>query len=172
MANFEIAFDRTIENEGGYTPHQVNGDNGGYTFAGISQKHNPNWAGWQLFDEQNTDMQELKKLVKELYREKYWNAANLDDINNDLVAYNIFDFGVNAGIKTATRIAQAAVGTKPDGIIGPATLEALNTCDEQEFVVSFFIGKMSRYNSIVFRDRQQQKFLHGWLNRSLKTLSL
>jgi len=108
----------------------------------------------------------------DLYKEKYWDKARLDELESDLVAYNIFDFGVNAGVGTSVKMAQRIVDVTPDGGLGPITLNAINQYDEQAFVQAFFIAKVARYNAIVARKRTQIKFLHGWLNRAFKTLSL
>ena len=172
MANFEIAFRKTMQNEGGFVLHKVEHDSGGWTFAGIAETYNPNWPGWSLVKSGRKDDPEVTRMVKELYKQKYWNKARLDDIDSDLIAYNIFDFGVNAGVGTSVKIAQRIVDVTPDGGLGSITLNAINAYDEQTFVQAFFIGKVARYNAIVARNRTQQEFLHGWLNRAFKTLSL
>lgn len=172
MADFKRAFHLTMQNEGGFVLHKVEHDRGGWTFAGIAERYNPNWPGWSLVKAGRHDDPQVTQMVMDLYKEKYWDKARLDDIESDLVAYNIFDFGVNAGVGTAVKIAQRIVDVTPDGGLGPISLTAINTCDEQSFVQSFFISKVARYNAIVARNGKQLKFLHGWLNRAFKTLSL
>ncbi len=172
MADFNRAFRKTMQNEGGFVLHKVEHDSGGWTFAGISERYNPNWPGWHLVKAGREDDPQVTQLVMDLYKEKYWDKARLDEVESDLVAYNIFDFGVNAGVGTSVKMAQRIVDVTPDGGLGPVTLKAINQCDEQGFVQAFFIARVARYNAIVARNRTQVKFLHGWLNRAFKTLSL
>ena len=50
MAQFEPAFEQMIRDEGGYVLHEVPGDTGGMTYAGIARNKNPQWNGWALVD--------------------------------------------------------------------------------------------------------------------------
>ncbi|MCT4590155.1 MAG: hypothetical protein N4A71_20175 [Carboxylicivirga sp.] len=172
MADFKKAFQLTMQNEGGFVLHKVEHDSGGWTFAGIAERYNPNWPGWRLVKAGMENDPQVTQMVMDLYKEKYWDKARLDDVESDLVAYNIFDFGVNAGLRTSVKITQRIVDVTADGGLGPITLGAINTHDEQAFVQAFIIAKVARYNAIVARNRTQVKFLHGWLNRAFKTLSL
>ena len=47
----------------------------------------------------------------------------------------VFDFGVNSGSSRAIRYAQTVVGAHCDGLLGPATLEAINAHDPRDFIV-------------------------------------
>lgn len=47
MAEFTPAFEEMIRNEGGYILHNVAGDHGGDTYAGIARRFHPDWPGWQ-----------------------------------------------------------------------------------------------------------------------------
>ena len=46
MADFLPAYEAMIRNEGGYVLHDVPGDRGGMTYAGIARNMNPQWPGW------------------------------------------------------------------------------------------------------------------------------
>ena len=39
-----------MKDEGGYVLHEVPGDTGGMTYAGIARNKNPQWNGWALVD--------------------------------------------------------------------------------------------------------------------------
>ena len=75
---------------------------------------------------------------------------------------------MNAGVRTAVKLAQLVVNSTPDGILGPKTLEKINAADEELFVVKYALAKVTRYAEIVKRNRSQSKFLLGWLNRTLR----
>ncbi|MCP4747289.1 MAG: N-acetylmuramidase [Desulfobacteraceae bacterium] len=169
MANFDDAFEKMIENEGGFKYHKVKADRGGQTYAGISRKYHPGWLGWGYIDAKDFKNPNLIKKVKGFYRILFWKEINGDRIGNQAVAENIFDFAVNAGRRTAVKLAQVVVDAKPDGIIGPITLKKLNLCDTEEFKTRYALAKVARYAGICNKDRTQSKFLLGWINRTLTT---
>lgn len=115
MANFDIEFDKLILAEGGYINDPD--DAGGETYLGISRKNNPRWVGWEVIDEEKKNglkniTARLKKDValtnsaKLLYKQKYWDVLELDDIPSQCIAHQLFDTCVNCGKTTAIRIAQ------------------------------------------------------------------
>ena len=165
MANFLTAFESMIRNEGGYKLHTVAGDRGGMTYAGIARNFHPRWPGWSAIDQGEIPETEL---VRQFYQENFWAAIQGDWIIHQTVARSLFDFAVNAGVTTAVRLAQIVAGTTPDGKMGPKTVAALNALDPEKFVLSFALAKLARYRDIVNKDRTQQKFLLGWVNRTLK----
>ncbi len=169
MANFQNAFRKTMQNEGGFVLHKEKHDRGGWTFAGIAEKYHADWPGWPLVKVGQTNGDKVTKLVEDFYKVKFWNIARLNNVNSDIVAYNIFDFGVNAGMGTAVRKAQAIVGTEVDGDLGPITLAAINAFDERLFVDAFYNERVSYYRAIVAYNSSQKKFLKGWINRADRT---
>lgn len=164
MADFLPAYEAMIRNEGGYVLHDVPGDRGGMTYAGIARNMNPQWPGWTLIDR---GAEVPAQLVREFYKAHYWNPIHGDQITSQVIAQTIFDFHVNAGA-VARKLAQLVVGATPDGAIGPKTLAALNAYDPDRFVMAYALAKIARYRDIVARDRSQLKFLLGWINRTLQ----
>lgn len=168
MAEFLPAFERMIVNEGGYVLHTVAGDRGGMTCAGIARNFHPSWQGWKVIDQGETPPAEL---VRQFYRSNFWAPLRIDDVEHQEVASNLFDFGVNAGLSTAAKLAQLVVGVTPDGKVGAKTIAALNAIDPDLFVARYALAKIARYRDIVVKNRTQQRFLVGWLNRALKEAS-
>ncbi|MBF0623609.1 MAG: N-acetylmuramidase [Magnetococcales bacterium] len=168
MADFEPAFQYMIKREGGFINHTVAGDRGGQTYAGIARRSHPDWIGWTLIDANKLDDPALTGHVRAFYKANFWDRLRAEDITNQDVATSLFDFAVNTGVKKAVTIAQLAVQTTPDGIIGPRTLQAINDLDPEKFLLRFTIGKIGRYAAICNADRSQTKFLLGWINRSLQ----
>lgn len=167
MADFLPAFERMIVNEGGYVLHTVKDDRGGATYAGIARNFHPSWQGWRVIDQGETPPADM---VRQFYRSNFWAPLRLDEVTHQEVAGNIFDFGVNAGLSTAAKLAQLVAGTTPDGKIGGKTIAALNSIDPDLFVARYALAKIARYRDIATKNRTQQRFLLGWLNRSLKGL--
>ena len=116
MANFDEEFNKLILCEGGYI--NDSDDAGGETYLGISRKNNPKWVGWEVIDEIKKKYgtkditSRLKKdtaltnSAKFLYKQKYWDVLELDDIPSQDIAHQLFDTCVNCGKTTAIRIAQ------------------------------------------------------------------
>lgn len=168
MADFLPAFERAILAEGGYKLHQVAGDTGGLTYAGIARNPNPGWPGWAWIDRSETPPSQL---VRDFYRAGWWAPIQGDKIRDQSVAESIYSFGTNAGLKTALRLAQIVAGVTPDGAMGGKTVEAINAMEPRLFLALYALARIARYRDIVTRDRTQQKFLLGWINRSLQEAS-
>jgi len=164
MADFLPAYEAMIRNEGGYVLSTIAGDRGGMTYAGIARNMNPQWPGWVNID--NGD-QVPAQMVREFYRSTFWNPIRGDELVHQSTAQSIFDFNVNTG-RPARVLAQIVVGVTPDGAFGPRTVQALNAYDPDKFVMAYALAKVARYRDIVTRDRTQQKFLLGWINRTLE----
>lgn len=177
MADFEPCYDKVIDIEGGYHLINIPGDRGGQTYAGISRNNWPEWEGWEKIDRKNFDL-ELIEMVKGFYKQEFWDKIKGDDIGFQSVAYNIYAFAINSGLKTSIKICQKIIGTKVDGDFGAKTFKALNKFvadqkDEKIFVLTFSLLKVFRYKEIVMNDPRRdhdffvsdQKFLCGWLNR-------
>lgn len=167
MADFVPAYEIMIRNEGGYVLHNVPGDRGGMTYAGIARNKNPHWEGWAAIDRGDTPITED---VRRWYKINFWDPIRGDALAHQTVAQTIFDFHVNAG-RPARILAQIVIDVTPDGVFGPKTVAALNGYDPEKFVLAYALAKIARYRDIVTRDRSQGKFLLGWINRTLKGLA-
>jgi len=166
MADFQPAFERMIHDEGGFVLHNVPGDRGGQTYAGIARNMHPNWAGWVDID---AGRQPDAQKVHDFYRANFWNDIRGDEIAHQAIASDIFNFYVNTG-RPAKVLAQLVIGATPDGAFGSRTVAAINAFDPEKFVLSYALAKIARYRDIVTRDRSQMKFLLGWINRTLNGL--
>ena len=174
MAEFESAFKKMLHHEGGYVNDPD--DPGGETYKGVARKMHSRWSGWDLIDlakqqagfpknlERN---QELQELIKDFYKINFWDKVKGDDIGDQAVAESIFDFGVNAGTATSARLAQLVVEAKADGVIGPKSLEKINSFDPEHFLAAFALTKIARYVHIVKRRPSSRKYFYGWVRRTI-----
>ncbi len=180
MADFNPCFEKVINLEGGYVLHEVPGDRGGMTYAGIARNSWPKWPGWPKIEAGEIDG-DLTEMVREFYRREFWDRIRGDEIQQQTAAFMIYDFAVNAGIKAAVRITQRLVEATPDGVLGPKTVGKLNNMlqDEKDtrlFVAYYSLLKVFRYKDICRNDsrrnkdqvRSNLKFLPGWINRVQK----
>lgn len=176
MANaiFDPAYEKVLQNEGGYGNDPQ--DPGGETYKGISRNNWNSWRGWQNIDlgkrrpnfpanlEKDIDLQGA---VKEFYQSAFWSPIQGDRLINQAVANSIFDFAVNAGVKTSVSLAQMVVETEPDGVVGDKTIKAINDLDPEHFLASFTVAKIARYISIVKKRPTSQKYFYGWVCRAI-----
>ena len=169
MADFNPAFQKVLRDEGGFKLTDIPDDRGGMTYAGIARNANPDWPGWNLVDHKEFG-EVLTDMVRKFYKSGYWDRIRGDDLANQSVAENIFNFGVNTGVGVAAKLAQLIVGAAPDGTIGPATVEKLNTVDPEAFKKAYALAKIARYADICNRNKTPSQFLLGWLNRTLSGL--
>ncbi len=174
MAEFKISLQKTLNQEGGYSNDPD--DSGKETYKGISRESHNNWSGWTIIDRYKAKSGfpsildkdvELQKQVELFYLYEFWLPLKADQIQNQTTAESIFDFAVNAGIKTSVQLVQSIVGTKADGIIGEKTLQKLNSLDFGYFQPAFTVAKISHYISTIQKRPTNKKFLYGWIIRTL-----
>ena len=175
MANFEIAYKKTLAHEGGYVNDPD--DSGGETYKGVARAKHKDWTGWAIIDAAKNDSafsknlhnnEKLNEAIQGFYYKKFWSPIKATDIQSQLVADSIFDFGVNAGVKTSAKLAQKVVGVVQDGQIGPITLKVLNSFNEDHFLSAFTVEKIRRYLEIIKLRPVTKKYLHGWIRRALE----
>lgn len=174
MAEFKIALQRTLAHEGVYSNDP--NDAGKETYNGISRANHKNWQGWLIIDKykgkanfpfNTVNDKELDKQVELFYLHEFWLQIKGDLIANQTTADSIFDFAVNAGIKTSVQLAQSIIGAKADGIIGDQTLNKLNSLDFGYFQPAFTVAKIEYYISCIKKRPTNKKYLYGWIIRAL-----
>ena len=173
MANFRPALEAILAHEGGFQLTNTAHDKGGMTYAGISRRGNPHWAGWDLIDRGDTESDVLKLHVESRYRSNYWTPIEGDKLPSQEVALSMFSCAVLSGPSTSVRLAQMVCGVTADGIMGPVTLGRLEHIQsgspaEELFDARFALARIARYSEIVKRNPTQAKFLRGWINRALR----
>lgn len=123
MNEFSRALAKVLVHEGGFSDHPQ--DPGGATNRGITQS---------VYDDYRRGLgkspQSVKKLtdgeLESIYRARYWSLVKADSLPPG-VNYVVFDGAVNSGVSQSAKWLQRAVGVKADGVIGPATLAAVNS---------------------------------------------
>lgn len=166
MADFSAAYLIISSHEGGYVNDPT--DRGGETYAGITRKNFPNWKGWATIDahqmRKGDILPELAPLVKNFYKVNFWDAFKGDAFDSQEVANFVFDWFVNSG-KHALNALQKAVGVSVDGIVGDATIHAVNGANDVMLLKMLKASRIKFYENIVANDASQKKFLKGWKNR-------
>jgi lysozyme family protein len=179
MADFNISFQRTKNDEGGYA--FVKGDIGRETYMGISRFYHPTWAGWPFIDSYKKeysggviphnkifDDATLHQLVRDFYKTKFWNPLKGDQLKSQKLADVLFSMNVVAGAN-AIKMLQEALNSfgyrlDVDGVVGPKTLQAINAASESKLHNKFKENMAEFFSTRPTAD----KFLTGWLNRLAK----
>ncbi len=157
--NFDKIITNVLNNEGGYVNNPT--DMGGETNFGISKRSYPDVDIKNLTSDQ----------AKCIYKRDFWDKQQYNNIDNIIIAAKIFDLSVNMGPAKANTLIQRAlrsVGKKvnEDGILGIATLNAINKASSTELLAALKSEAAGYYRSIVILKKEQSKFLQGWLNRA------
>lgn len=151
--DFDKAFEKLICHEGGYANDRR--DNGGETRYGISKKAYPG--------------EDIKNLTldraKEIYRRDYWGPAGCDAVQ-DGAKFTVFDIAVNSGVRQCVKFLQKATGETADGILGPRTLQAI-----QSMPAARLAARMEGQRLALFADHSDfPAFGRGWARRAAANL--
>jgi len=146
MMTFDIAFDRLLGHEGGYSNDP--NDPGGETNWGISKRSYP-----------NVDIKALTRDgAKAIYLRDFWQPLGEA---HPAVKYQVFDFAVNGGLPTGLRKLQAAIGVADDGHWGPLSAAALAKMELNDVLLRFNAQRLRYYTSL----GKWPNFGKGWTNR-------
>ena len=171
MADFAKYFPLLLDNEGGYVfdPH----DPGGETWRGVARVFHPKWPGWKLIDDYKAKAnwppnakvfprnklatailqkdKPLAALVQAFYQSQYWDSLHLGQIDNQCIASQLCDIGVNSGTGRVGRLAQHVLASsfgwqgELDGKLGPQTLAAINAAPAKAYYDALVAARRSFY---------------------------
>jgi len=186
MAQFSISYRKTSGHEGGYADNL--NDRGGETYRGIARKRHPDWEGWQIVDRlklesdfpKNLEIDpDISNLVVKFYHDNFWTAINGDVIQQQEIADELYDTGVNMGVVAAIKILQNSLNIlnknqtlykdiSEDGKIGQQTLGAISAflaTRKLEFLLKVVnVAQGCRYLQLL-QDPSQEGFALSWFNR-------
>ena len=159
MSNFDKAFDLLIGNEGGYVNNPA--DPGGETNWGITR-------AVAVDNGYTGNMKSMpKETAKQIYKKMYWEKLQCDQLGF-VVAFQLFDAGVNHGNSQAVKFLQRALSVVDDGVIGDKTIAATNSLDDLQIVMLFNAERIEFYSSL----KTFSTFGKGWVRRVASNLKL
>lgn len=82
------------------------------------------------------------------------------------IRFDLFDMAVNSGVKATIRTLQRTVGETPDGVLGPLTLQAVQSVDPMRIAVRFNAQRLAFMASLP----TWPAFGRGWANRIASNL--
>lgn len=171
--SFAPAYEIVKVNEGGYANDPV--DKGGETYAGIARNIFPTWEGWGHVDRKksryakgiiptNTKFSDLDFLVTRFYQ-GLWDKYRYGEINSQIVANLMFDFAVHSGPSNANTAMQRIIGVTADGVMGSATLAAINKGNEQQIYAALLAARKAFLEKVITNNSGYEKYREGFAKR-------
>ena len=160
MSSFALFVDILLANEGGaYVPddHGRGPSKWGVTLE-TAQGYEPGWTA-------DTIQNLTRDQAAAFYEAHFWNGNHIGLLESQEVANKVCDLAVNVGPGTAIKLLQTAVGTKPDGILGPATAAAANAMDPDVVLAQVRQAGASHYQQVVEAHPDWADQLPGWMAR-------
>ena len=154
---FNNFWPRLLKYEGGYVNDPV--DPGGETKYGISKRSYP-----------NLDIKNLTEVhAKEIYLRDYYFPLRISEIVDDRIAWQLFDFAVNAGIGRSVKIIQKIIGVPVTERMTPLTINQINLFkDEYPLYAHFMSKRLMHYFILSERKPAMKKFIKGWIFRTME----
>ncbi|MBU9261964.1 hypothetical protein KTD13_16535 [Burkholderia multivorans] len=156
MSSFDDAFDALIGNEGGFSDNKA--DPGGQTMWGVTARVARAYG-------YTGPMKDLPRdTAKAIAKKLYWDPLHLDQFD-PRIAFQIFDTNYNGGHTVIWM--QGAAGAKVDGIIGPATIAAVQSTDPLKFILRWNALRLNYFTSL----STWNTFGKGWARRIATNLT-
>jgi lysozyme family protein len=187
MASFEQEYNKTMGHEGGYSYDPT--DVGGETYKGVARRYHKGWSGWEIIESMKNESdfpdcldknEELQFKIKSFYKQNFWDRFQGDKIQDQDIAGELFDTGVNMGLKRAVKFLQRSLNylnrngrmfpdMADDGVLGPGTLKCLNfylSNDNPELLFKIMnVLQGQHYLEYMTKSPTQEKYCRGWFNR-------
>ena len=166
----------------------------------LSRKHWPNSKIWPFVDEAKKEStspkiinrilereREVQNLVKSFYKKEFFDKIKLGELSIQEVADELFDTGVNQGVKTSAKYLQRALNALNqnerlfkdlvvDGMIGSKSINGFDKYVKyysrygSNFTKNIMLKALNgfqfmKYLQIVERNPEQEINFAGWLKR-------
>lgn len=165
MADERAAVDEVLQQEDSTLSGVVTTDAGGRTRFGIAEKYHPWIAATGFYDTMTKDEALGAALV--VYTYFYCIPLQITAIANQAVANKLLSLVVNVDFPDPVKWLQEAVGALPDGLMGPATIAAVNKADSQKALDALKQQAVLFYRADVAAHPEKEPYLQGWINRAL-----
>lgn len=160
--NFDQAFERLVGVEGGFT--QDTRDKGNWTGGQVGQgtcKGTKFGISAAAYPGEDIEHMTLER-AKAIYLRDYWGPAGCDAAPDQL-KYDLLDMAVNSGVRAAVTTLQHAVGETTDGVLGPRTLQAVQSMQPDRLRLRFAAERVLHLTAMP-KDLWDA-FGRGWVKR-------
>lgn len=159
MAQAEILKPFILSWEGGFA--NIPGDRGGATNRGVTI------ATFRSVYGKGMTVNDLRRMTDEqwtyIFRKFFWDRWKADQIQSQPIANLLVDWLWASG-SYGIKLPQKVLGVKIDGIVGPKTINAINSFENQQLLFSELWHEREAFFRRIGKGTQA-KFLKGWLNR-------
>ncbi len=172
MANFERAFKEVLGVEGGYVNDLS--DSGGETNWGVTKRTAERYG--YVGSMRSMSIEDARSI----YRRGFWDKLWLHTCEDDAIACELFEQGVNMGLGRPGKFLQLALNSLNnrqqhwkdvvvDGGLGPKTMETLNTALKRnkmkERLLKLLNAQQAQfYMELTLKREKDERFLGGWLD--------
>ena len=168
----------THQIEGGYNNNRPN-DRGGPTNFAVTQDTLDEYNNWNSYLRTGFNFpKDVKDLThdqaKQILDERFYQAYNIKDIQNLIIARNVFDAEINQGPRAGMWLAESInnyLGTNypRNKVISPALANKINSLSGEEAIKindAYTQKRMKEYLNLVNRDHSQINNLKSWYGRA------
>ena len=161
---------KILESEGGF--QQDSSDSGNFvngTLIGTNKGITANaLAEFRGVDPTSITVEDIKGITDEqateIYTQNYYLKPKINQLPQD-IQDTVMDMYVNSG-RNAVKILQRLAGIEADGVIGPATVKAVEEANITRN--QYADARIDYYKKVAESNPSQNKFLEGWINRANK----
>lgn len=169
MADYEEAFGFLMLDEDPKLSGKVTYDQGGRTRFGIAEKFSA-IIGTDFY---TMPAAAALERAKEFYRYREWSYIKGEDITSNAVADKLLNLAANVGQKEQVILLQRVLNEMngndnlaQDGIVGPMTLQAVNSVDPVELVHRLCIEAGLHYGKILDVHPEWENDRKNWMGRA------
>lgn len=165
MADYTKLIPHILKWEGGWSNDKA--DKGGPTMKGVTLAVYTSYCDKK--GKGIPTLQQLKNITKQewedIFKSMYWDRWKADQIENQFIANLLVDWVWTSG-QYGIKYAQQVLDITVDGIVGPKTINAVNSYpSQQELFQKLWLRRKKHFEAIASSNPSQKKFLKGWLNR-------
>lgn len=158
QASFAYAMPKILVHEGGKVNHPK--DPGGRTNQGVIQRVYDGWRQRRGLPLRSVyEMENYER--DDIYKKQYWDAVQGDKLPQG-VDYVVMDGAVNSGPSQSIKWLQRALGVTADGVLGQATLGALEVINDMDALIAKILARREQFLRAL---KTFKTFGKGWMNR-------
>ena len=161
MASLEKAIKKVLSWEGGYANDPD--DTGGETMRGVTMNTYKEYCRKKgLPTPTSKDLRNISySTILDLADTLFWSRIKGNDIDNQSIAELCFDCVWGSG-NGYIKVIQQVLGVKADGVVGPVTINKINSWNPQR---DLFNKLWNRRKTYLEGCKTAWKYLRGWMNR-------